>query len=92
MIGTAVALSRKSATVSWTASDNGGSAITSFSVYAYRNGSSTVSLAQTVTGASTSATFSGLVIGSTYVFRVLAPNSVGSSSLSPTSNQIIARK
>jgi subtilisin family serine protease len=92
LIGTAVALSRKSATVSWTASDNGGSAITSFSVYAYRNGSSTVSLAQTVTGASTSATFSGLVIGSTYVFRVLATNSVGSSSLSPTSNQIIARK
>lgn len=92
MIGTAVALSRKSATVSWSASDNGGSAITSFSVYAYRNGSSTVSLAQTVTGTSTSATFSGLVIGSTYVFRVLATNSVGSSSLSPTSNQIIARK
>ena len=92
MIGTAVALSRKSATVSWSASDNGGSAITSFSVYAYRNGSSTVSLAQTVTGTSTYATFSGLVIGSTYVFRVLATNSVGPSSLSPTSNQIIARK
>ena len=92
VIGTAVALARKSASVSWTAPNNGGSAITSFSVYAYRNGSSTVSLAQTVTGASTSATFSGLVIGSTYVFRVLATNSVGSSSLSATSNQITARK
>ena len=92
LIGTAVALSRKSATISWTASDNGGSAITGFSVYAYRNGSSTESLAQTVTGTSTSATFSGLVIGSTYVFRVLATNSVGPSSLSPTSNQIIAQK
>jgi hypothetical protein len=33
-----------------------------------------------------------LVIGSTYVFRVLATNSVGSSSLSAASNQITARK
>jgi hypothetical protein len=92
MIGTAVALARKSATVSWTAPNNGGSAITSYSVYAYRSGGSTASLAQTVSGASTSATFTGLVIGSTYVFRVLATNSVGSSSLSASSNQIIARK
>ena len=92
IIGTAVALARKSATVSWTAPNNGGSAITSYSVYAYRSGGSTASLAQTVSGNSTSATFSGLVIGSTYVFRVLATNSVGSSSLSASSNQIIARK
>lgn len=92
VIGTAVALARKSATVSWTAPNNGGSAITSYSVYAYRSGSSAASLAQTVSGSSTSATFTGLVIGSTYVFRVLATNSVGSSSLSATSNQITARK
>ena len=92
IIGTAVALARKSATVSWTAPNNGGSAITSYSVYAYRSGDSTASLAQTVSGNSTSATFSGLVIGSTYVFRVLATNSVGSSSLSAASNQITARK
>ena len=92
VIGTAVALARKSASVSWTAPNNGGSAITSYSVYAYRSGGSTASLAQTVSGNSTSATFSGLVIGSTYVFRVLATNSVGSSSLSASSNQIIARK
>jgi subtilisin family serine protease len=92
VIGTAVALARKSATVLWTAPNNGGSAITSYSVYAYRSGSSAASLAQTVSGNSTSATFTGLVIGSTYVFRVLATNSVGSSSLSATSNQITARK
>jgi len=92
IIGTAVALARKSATVSWTAPNNGGSAITSYSVYAYRSGGTTASLAQTVSGNSTSATFTGLVIGSTYVFRVLATNSVGSSSLSASSNQIIARK
>jgi len=92
VIGTAVALARKSASVSWTAPNNGGSAITSYSVYAYRSGGSTASLAQTVSGNSTSATFSGLVIGSTYVFRVLATNSVGSSSLSAASNQITARK
>ena len=92
IIGTAVALARKSATVSWTAPNNGGSAITSYSVYAYRSGDSTASLAQTVSGNSTSATFTGLVIGSTYVFRVLATNSAGSSSLSASSNQIIARK
>lgn len=92
VIGTAVALARRNATVSWTASNNGGSAITSYSVYAYRSGVSTASLAQTVSGNSTSATFTGLVIGSTYVFRVLATNTVGSSSLSATSNQIIARK
>jgi subtilisin family serine protease len=92
VIGTAVALQRKSASVSWTAPNNGGSAITSYSVYAYRSGGSTASLAQTVSGNSTSATFSGLVIGSTYVFRVLATNSVGSSSLSAASNQITARK
>ena len=92
VIGTAVALARRNATVSWTASNNGGSAITSYSVYAYRSGSSTASLAQTVSGNSTSATFTGLAIGSTYVFRVLATNPVGSSSLSATSNQIIAQK
>ena len=92
VIGTAVALARKSASVSWTAPNNGGSAITSYSVYAYRSGGSTASLAQTVSGNSTSATFSGLVIGSTYVFRVLATNSAGSSSLSAASNQITARK
>ena len=92
VIGIAVALASKSASVSWTAPNNGGSAITSYSVYAYRSGGSTASLAQTVSGNSTSATFSGLVIGSTYVFRVLATNSVGSSSLSASSNQIIARK
>ena len=92
VIGTAVALPRKSATISWTAPNNGGSAITSYSVYAYRSGSSAASLTQTVSGNSTSATFTGLTIGSTYVFRVLATNSVGSSSLSASSNQITARK
>lgn len=92
VIGTAVALPRKSATISWTTPNNGGSAITSYSVYAYRNGSSASSLSQTVSGNSTSATFTGLTIGSTYVFRVLATNSVGSSSLSASSNQITARK
>jgi subtilisin family serine protease len=92
LIGSAVALPRKSATVSWTASDNGGSTITSYSIFAYRSGSSVASLAQTVSSNSTSATFTGLVIGSTYVFKVLATNSVGSSSLSAMSNQITARK
>lgn len=92
LIGAAVALARKGASVSWTAPDNGGSPISSYSIYAYRNGSSAVALAQTVSSNTTTATFTGLIIGSTYGFKVLATNSVGSGSLSAMSNQITAIK
>ncbi len=75
---TAVALNG-SATVSWTAPDNGGSPITSYTVTPYVG--STAQPATTVSGspAPTSTTIAGLTNGTSYTFTVTATNAVGTS-------------
>ncbi len=66
-----------SATVSWTAPNNGGSAITSYTVTPYIG--STAQTPVTVSGSppATSATVTGLTNGTSYTFTVSATNAVG---------------
>ena len=65
-----------SATVNWTPPlDNGGTAITSYTVSAYTSAGLVSST--TVAGTSTSATYTGLTNGTTYWFTVAAVNSIG---------------
>ena len=72
-----------SATVSWTAPANGGSAITSYRITPYVGAA-----AQTVRTVSASATtliVTGLTNGTAYTFRVAAVNAIGTSALSTAS-------
>lgn len=76
------------ATVSWTAPSNGGSAITSYTVTPYVG-----SAAQTPTTVSgsplwTSTTISGLTDGSSYTFTVTATNAVATGPASPPSSAV----
>jgi Galactose oxidase-like, Early set domain/Fibronectin type III domain len=76
------------ATVNWTAPDDGGSAITKYTVTPYIG--STALTPKDVTGnpAATSTTISGLTNGTAYTFKVKATNAVGSSAESPASNSV----
>jgi hypothetical protein len=88
----ATALTKRRATVTWSASSSGSNPILSYTVNAYRNGSATISSTQSVSASTLSVTFSGLVAGSTYIFRIQAKNAVGDSQLSLPSNSIIAKR
>jgi hypothetical protein len=75
-----------SATVSWTAPNNGGSPITSYTVTPFVGG-----LAQpavSVPAAATSTVVSGLTNGTAYTFTVSATNAVGTSAASAPSNVV----
>jgi hypothetical protein len=76
------------ATVSWTAPTDGGSAITSYTITPYIG--STAQTATTITGnpPSTSATITGLTNGTTYTFKVNAANGVGTGPDSTASNVV----
>lgn len=91
VIGTATANAGLTATITWTAPANGGSVISGYTINAYRNGSTSVAKATTVSGTAVSGLVSGLVSGSSYTFKVLARNAIGSSALSNASNAIVAR-
>ena len=73
------------ATVSWTAPNNGGSVITSYSV----TSSPGHYQLTTADGSTTTVTFSGLTNGTAYSFTVLAINNAGSSNASNPSAPII---
>ena len=77
-----------SATVSWTAPDNGGSLITSYTVTPYvgSTAGTPVTVANQTPNAST--TITGLTSGTTYTFTVSATNSVGTSAASTPSNGV----
>jgi hypothetical protein len=86
--GVAATPGNGSASVSWTAPGNGGSAITSYTVTPYVNG--TAQSPTTVTGnpPATSATVTGLTNGTSYTFTVTATNAVGTSPASSPSNAV----
>ncbi len=77
-----------SATVTWTAPANGGSAISSYTVTPYIG--ATAQTPTTVTGSppATTATIGGLTNGTAYTFTVTATNAVGTSPASAASNAV----
>ena len=89
--GVAATPGNGSATVTWTAPANGGSAITGYTVTPYVGGVAQSALATTVTGnpPATSAAVSGLTNGTTYTFTVSATNAVGTSVASAQSNAVV---
>ncbi|HEX6695159.1 MAG TPA: fibronectin type III domain-containing protein, partial [Solirubrobacteraceae bacterium] len=76
------------ATVSWTAPDNGGSAITKYTVTPYIGSAAQTPKDVTGTPAPTSTTITGLTNGTAYTFKVSATNAVGTSAQSAASNAV----
>ena len=76
------------ATVTWSAPDDGGSTITKYTVTPYIG--STAQTPKDVTGspAATSTTISGLTNGTAYTFKVSATNAVGTSAQSAASDPV----
>jgi len=87
-IGTATA-GNASATVNWTAPDNGGSAITEYRVRVTNaTNNTTVKTVSGIPGNATSANISGLTNGTAYKFQVRAVNAVGVGPFSNFSNSV----
>jgi alpha-tubulin suppressor-like RCC1 family protein len=72
----------KRVTLTWTAPGNGGAAITDYVVQYSKNGGVTWSTFNDGVHATTGATVTGLVTGTTYVFRVAAKNAAGTGTYS----------
>jgi hypothetical protein len=77
-----------SATVSWTAPSDGGSAITRYTVTPYIGSTAQAPTTLTGTPPAASTTITGLNNNTTYTFRVSASNSVGTGPDSAASNQV----
>ncbi|MGY2701897.1 lamin tail domain-containing protein [Nocardioides sp. HB32] len=87
-IGTATAGSA-SATVRWTApTDDGGSAITGYSVKVLNSAEQQVGVLRPTGGSATSLTVTGLTNGTAYHFQVAATNSAGTGTYSSSSNTV----
>ena len=76
------------ATVSWTAPPDGGSAITSYTVTPYIGASAQTPTTVTGNPPATSATVTGLTNGTAYTFKVTATNAVGTGPASSASNSV----
>ena len=77
-----------SAVVSWTAPDNGGSAITSYTVTPYIGSAAQTPVTVSGSPPATSTTVTGLTNGTSYTFTVSAANAVGSGQASSPSNSV----
>jgi hypothetical protein len=90
--GVTATAGNKSATVRWTAPNNGGSTITKYTVTPFVG--STAQKPVTVSGSppATSTTVTGLTNGTTYTFRVSATNAVGTGPASSPSNAVTPRR
>lgn len=78
-----------SATVTWVAPANNGSAITGYSLdYSSNSGSTWTNWSTTLASSATSETVTGLINGTAYVFRVSATNSIGTGSNSASSTAV----
>jgi hypothetical protein len=87
-IGTATA-GNANATVRWTApTDDGGSAITGYSIKVLDNANTQVGALRPAGAAATSLTVTGLTNGTTYRFQVAATNSAGTGAYSASSNTV----
>ena len=87
-IGTATP-GNASATVRWTApSDNGGSAITGYSVRVLNNAEQQVGALRPAGAGATSLVVTGLTNGTAYHFQVAATNSAGTGAFSGSSNTV----
>jgi hypothetical protein len=80
-----------SAQVSWTAPDDGGSAISSYTVTPYLAGQAQPAVTVTGSPVPTSARVGGLANGSSYTFTVTATNAIGTGSASAQSSAVTPR-
>jgi hypothetical protein len=77
-----------SATVAWTAPNNGGSAITSYTVTPHTGTTNLTPVTITGNPPATSTTITGLTNGTAYTFTVTATNAIGTSPASSASNTV----
>ena len=77
-----------SATVSWTAPNNGGSAITNYTVTPYIGSAAQTPVTVSGSPPATSTTVTGLTNGTAYTFTVSATNAVGTGPASSPSNAV----
>jgi titin len=78
-----------SATVSWTAPANNGSALTGYSLeFSSDSGSTWTNWSSSLASSATSETVTGLTNGTAYVFRLNATNAIGTSSWSTSSTAV----
>jgi hypothetical protein len=80
-----------SAQLSWTAPDDGGSAITSYTVTPYLSGQAKPAVTVTGSPVPTSVTVGGLTNGGAYTFTVTATNAIGTGPPSGQSNAVTPR-
>ncbi|MFB9713129.1 fibronectin type III domain-containing protein [Arthrobacter methylotrophus] len=86
--GVTAAAGNASASVSWTAPANGGSAITSYAVTAHAGATTLAPVTVSGNPPATTATVTGLTNGTAYTFTVTATNAIGTSTASAASASV----